>query len=83
VGTSKRFEQGKGTPAPGQYNIDGVMGKDGPKFGIGTRLDDVHKNNNDKQTPGPGAYKQQKTSIMTSAPSYGMGPAPNVSKEKN
>jgi len=56
------------------------MGKDSPKFGMGIRLEDVHRKNNDKN-PGPGTYEQQ--SVLKSSPFFVMGPPPIVKEEEN
>jgi hypothetical protein len=42
MGTSNRHDPtaGNKVPSPGQYEIKGIIGKDGPSRGMGAKLDD-------------------------------------------
>lgn len=55
-------------PGPGEYQIKGIIGKDGPGVSMHSKL----KNQSNMLTPGPGAYESS-LKHMRAAPAYGAG----------
>lgn len=75
-GSSQRPAQGQSdknkTPAPGDYQIKGLIGNDGVSKSMSPKLVDRYAEKQAKQLPGPGQYESH-TKNMKAAPSYGMG----------
>lgn len=61
-------------PGPGAYNLQGLVGSDGPKYSAAKRRD----MNRSSATPGPGTYQpaDNSTSIVGAPPRWGFGTSP-------
>jgi len=76
IGTSIRIDApstAKKNPGPGDYNVGGEAGANGPKFVIGTKLLNVGCSmTGESRSPGPGSYTPKIPNMVSSAYSMGL-----------
>ena len=60
-------------PGPGNYDIDGELGRSGPHFSLSPKRRDKRGNKSTNKLPGPGDYNPSSSFTKKSAPGVSFG----------